>query len=125
MFLVVEEFNQLTPLQMVKAEHSIVDEVTVRDGGMVPIMTGGKDGWKFATASATVDVAMSLIPNNHKFANVTIAGVRVSQETPDPIRGHLDRNGLATDGGQFAEILRSTMSMRPSIATVMDWAAYR
>ena len=40
-FLVIEEFNQLTPVEMVKGECSIADEVVVEDGEKVPMLVGG------------------------------------------------------------------------------------
>ena len=49
-FLVIEEFNQLTPVQMVKGECSISPEVAERDGEKVPILVGGRDGEEFITA---------------------------------------------------------------------------
>ena len=124
-FLVIEEFNQLTPVGMVKGECSISDEVIVRDGERVPILIGGRDGEKFITAWATVDGAWPKLPNNQQLVNMILAGVRVGQDTSDPIRKHLDQNGLVTDDGRFVEMLRPTMSMRPSTATVMDTTAYR
>ena len=124
-FLVIEEFDQLTPVEMVKGECSISDEVTVRDGERVPILIGGRDGEKFITAWAIVDGAWPKIPNNQQLVNMILAGVRVGQETSDPIRKHLDQNGLITDDGRFVEMLRPAMSMRPSTATVMDSTAYR
>ena len=124
-FLVIEEFNRLTSVEMVKGECSISDEVTVRDGERVPILIGGRDDEKFITAWATVDGAWPKLPNNQQLVNMILAGVRAGQETSDPIRKYLEQNGLVTDDGRFVEMLRPTMSMRPSTATVMDTTAYR
>ena len=124
-YLVIEEFNQLTPVQMVKGECSISDEVVVRDGKKVPILVGGREGEKFITAWATVDGAWPELPNNQQLVNMILAGVRVGQQTPNPIRKYLDQNGLVTDDGRFVEMLRPTMSMRGSTATPMDATAYR
>ena len=124
-FLVIEEFNQLTPVEMVKGECSISDEVAMRDGEKVPILVGGREGKQFITAWATVDGAWPELPNNQQLINMILAGVRVGQQTSDPIRKYLDQNGLVADDGRFVEMLRPTMSMRGSTATVMDTAAYR
>ena len=124
-FLVIEESNQLTPVEMVKGECSIWDEVVVRDGEKTPILVGGREGEKFITAWHTVDGAWPELPNNQQWVNMMLAGVRVGQQTPDPIRKYLDQNGLMADDGRFVEMLRPTMSMRPSTATPMDTAAYR
>ena len=124
-FLVIEEFNELTPVEMLKGECSISDEVAVRDGEKVPILVGGREGEAFITAWATVDGAWPELPNNQLALNMVLAGVRVGQQTADPIRKYIDQTCLVTDDGQFVEMLRPTMSMRGSTATVMDNAAYR
>ena len=125
MFLVIEESNQLTPVEMVKGECSISDEVVVRDGEKVPILVGGREGEKFITAWATVDGAWPDLPNNQKLVNMILAGVRAGQQTSGPIRKYLDQNGLVTDDGRFVEMIRPTMSARGSTATPMDTTAYR
>ena len=124
-FLVIEEFNQLAPVEMVKGECSIADEVGVRDGKKEPMLVGGRDGEKFITAWATIDGAWPELPNNQQLVNMILAGVRVGQQTPDPIRKCLDGNGLVTDDGRFVEIIQPTTSARLSTATPMDTAAYR
>ena len=124
-FLVIEELSQLTPVEMVKGECSIADEVVVRDGKKVPILVGGREGEKFITAWATVGGAWPELPNNQQLMNMILAGVRVGQQTPDPIRKYLDQSGLVTEDGRFVEMLRPTMSMRGTTATPMDTEAYR
>jgi len=54
-----------------------------------------------------------------------LAGVRAAQQTPEPIRKHLDQDGFVTDGGQFVELMHPTGSARASTATPMDTEAYR
>ena len=124
-FLVVEEFNVLTPIEMDKGECSICDEVAVRNGEMVPVLIGGRGGEKFLTAWATVDGAWPELPNNQLLVNTILSAVRAGQETPNPIRKYLDQEGLVTDEGRFVEMLRPTMSMRGETATPMDSKAYR
>ena len=124
-FLVIEENNQLTPVEMVKGECSIADEVVVRDGKREPVLVGGREGEKFITAWATIDGAWPELPNNQQLVNMILAGVRVGQETSGPIRKYLDQNGLVTDDDRFVEMVRVTMSARGSTATPMDTAAYR
>ena len=60
-----------------------------------------------------------------QLVNMVLAGVRVGQQTPDPIRKCLDHSGLVTDDGQFAGMMRPTASARASTARPMDSAAYR
>ena len=100
-------------------------EMVERDGEKVPILIGGREGEEFITAWATVDGAWPELPNNQQLVNMILAGVRVGQQTSDPIRKYLDQNGLVTDDGRFVEMVRPTMSMRGSTSTVMDTAAYR
>ena len=65
------------------------------------------------------------MPNNQQLVNMILAGVRVGQQTPDPIRKYLDSNGLVTDKGRFVVMIQPTMSARLSTATPMDTLAYR
>ena len=124
-FLIIEEFNELTPVGMVNGECSISDEVVVRDGEKVPILVGGREGEKFITAWATIDGEWPELPNNQQLVNMILAGVRVGQQTSSPIPRHFGQDGIVTDEGRFVEMVRFTMSGRGSTATVMDTAAYR
>ncbi|MYD06528.1 MAG: hypothetical protein F4X07_06125 [Acidimicrobiaceae bacterium] len=125
LFLVIEESNQLTPVEMVNGECHILDEVVVRDGKPEPLLIGGRKGERFLIAWATSDGAWPDIPNNQKLANMILAGVRVGQQTADPILRYLDHEGLVTDSGRFVGAMRLTSSARLSSATPMDSKAYR
>ena len=105
-FLVIEEFNQLTPVEMVKGECSISDE-------------------EFIVACATVDGAWPELPNNQLLVNMILAGVRAGQQTSGPIRKYADLDCLVTDTGRFVEVMRPTASGGVSIVTPMDATAYR
>ena len=124
-FLVIEESNQLTPVKMIRGECSISDEVLVRDDEKIPVLVGGRENKKFITAWATVDGAWPTIPSNQQLVNLIMAGVRVAQQTPDPIRKYVDQSCLVTDGGRFVEMIRPTMSARLETVTVMDAKMYR
>ena len=124
-FLVLQEFNDLQPVEMNKGECSINPEVSVRNGEKVPILVGGRVGEEFITAWHTVDGAWPQIPNNDLLVNMILAGVRAGQQTADPIRKYLDHSGLVTVDGRFVEMLRPSISVRGSTATPMDSAAYR
>ena len=124
-YVVIEESNQLTPVEMVKGECSISDEIVVRDGKKSPILIEGRDGEQFITAWATIEGEWPELPNNQQSVNMILAGVRAGQQTPDPIHKYLDQNGLVTDDGRFVEMMRPTMSGRASTATTMNTAAYR
>ena len=95
-FLVIEEFSQLTPVEMKKGECSISDEVVLKDGEKVPMPTGGREGEQFITAWDTIDGAWPELPNNQQLVNMILAGVRVGQQTSEPICKYLDRK-LSSD----------------------------
>ena len=124
-FLVIEEYNELTPVQMMRGECSICDEVGEVDGEKVPMLIGGREGEQFITAWATVDGAWPELPNNRQLVNMILAGVRVGQETSDPIRKYVDQHCLTTDDDRFVTMLRPTMSARAETTTVMDTKTYR
>ncbi len=124
-FLVIEEVNQVTPVEMVKGECGILDEVIVEDGEKVPMIVGGREGEEFITAFATSDGAWPDLPNNQQLVNMVLAGVRVGQQTAGPIRKYLDMNGLVTDDGRFVGMSRPTASARVDITSPMDTTAYR
>ena len=125
MFVVIEEHNELSPVQMIKGECSISDEVLVRDGEKEPMLVGGRENQKFITACATSDGAWPTIPNNQQLVNLILVGVRVAQQTADPIRKYVDQSCLVTDDGRFVNMIRPTMSARLQTVTVMDAKAYR
>ena len=124
-FLVIEECSQLTPVEMIKGECSIFDEILVQDGKKVPLLIGGREGEQFITAWAAADGAWPELPNNQQLVNMILAGVRVGQQTPDPIRKYVDQKCLVTDDGRFVLMSQPTMSARAETATVMDNSAYR
>ena len=124
-FLVIEEFTELTPVKMINGECSIADEVVVRDGRREAMLVGGREGAEFITAWATIDGAWPELPNNQQLVNMILACVRAGQQTPDPIRKYLDMSGLVADDGRFVVMVRPTMSARLSTATPMDTTAYR
>ena len=125
-FLVVEEFNQLTPVQMVKGECGISDEVVERHGEKVPILVDGREGEEFITAWATIDGAWPELPSNQQLVNMILAGIRVGQQTSGPIPKYLDQNGLVTDDGRFVAMMRPTVSLpRLITATPMGAAEHR
>ncbi len=124
-FLVIEESNQLTPVEMVKGECSMSDEIVVEDGEQVPMLVGGREGEEFIIASPTIDGAWPELPNNQQLVNMILAGVRVGQKTPDPIGKYVDQNCLVTDDGRFVVMMRPTASVRLSKVTPMDTTAYR
>ena len=123
-FLVIEEFSQLTPVAMTKGECSIADETRMLDGEKVPLLKGGREGKQFITAWHTSDGSWPQLPNNQQTVNLILAGVRVGQGTPDPIRKHIDKKCLVTDDGRFVTMMSGpTMSARLSVVSPMDTAA--
>ena len=124
-FLVIEESNPLTPVEMVKGECGIWDETMTVDGEEMPRLVGGREGEQFIIAWHTVDGAWPELPNNQLLVNMILAGVRAGRQTPDPIRKDIDQKCLVTDDGQFVSMMQPTASARATTATVMDTAAYR
>lgn len=124
-FLVVEEDNELIPVEMVNGECSISDEVCEQDGEKVPMLIGGREDEKFITAWDATDGAWPEIPNNQQLVNMILVGIRVGQQMPAPIRKYVDQTCLVTDDGRFVTIMRPTMSARLETTTVMDSKAYR
>ena len=124
-FVVIEEDNELAPVEMIKGECSISDEVLVRNGEKIPALIGGREGEQFITAWATVGGAWPELPSNQQLVNLILAGVRVAQQAPDPIRKYVDQQCLVTDDGRFVAMVRGTVSARAETATVMDTKAYR
>ena len=111
-FLVIEESNKLTPVEMFKGECTVSDEVVKRDGKQEPILVGGREGEEFITAWHTVDGAWPDLPKNQVLVNTILAGVRAGQETPEPIRKFVDESCLVTSDGRFVLMVRPTMTVR-------------
>ena len=124
-FLVIEEFNQLTPVKMGKGECSISDEVVEEDGERIPMLIGGREGEKFVAAWPTVDGAWPELPNNQLLVNTILAGVRAVQRTSGPISKYEDQDCLVTDTGRFVVMMGPTASGGVSLVTPMDATAYR
>ena len=124
-FLVIEESCQLTPVEMVKGECFIIDEVVVEDGQAKHYLIGGREGEQFIAAHATVDGAWPELTNNQQRVNMILAGVRAGQQTQGPIHKYLDMDCLVADDGRFVSMVRLTASARVSTTMSMDTAAYR
>jgi len=124
-FLVVEEYNELTPTQMTNGECCILDEVEIQNGEREPVLIGGREGEQFVTAWATIDGAWPELPSNQQFVNLILVAVRVAQRTPEPIPKYVDQSCLLTTEGRFVVMNRPTASGRLGISTPMDSKAYR
>ena len=125
-FLIVEEVYQLSPVEMLNGECSIVDEVADREGEKVPYLIGGREGEKFIVAQAATDGAWPELPNDQLLVNVILAGVRVGQQAAGPIRKLLGHECLVTDDGRFVSMLgRLSAKAGVSLSTKMDTRAYR
>ena len=125
LFVVIEEFEQLTPTQMVKGECHIMPAVVMKDGEVIPLIIGGREGEEYILAMPTTDGEWPELPNNQQVVNLILAGVRVGQKTPEPIQRYLDMNGLVTDDRRFVTISQPTMSASIETLTQMDIKAYR
>ena len=123
--MVIEETCQLTPVEMKNGECYVFSETSVRDGHVVPMLTGGREGEEFILATATDDGVWPELPNNELTVNMILAGVRVGQQTTDPIKKHVDQQCLVTEDERFVVISQPAASARLSTATPMDSVALR
>lgn len=124
-YLVIEESNEITPVEMTKGECSISKEVLEKEDGKIPMLAGGREGEEFLTAWATVNGAWPELPNNQQIINLILAGVRVAQRTPGPILKYVDQSCLVTDEGRFVVIVQPRVSARGETSTPMNTKAYR
>ncbi|MCY3992711.1 MAG: hypothetical protein OXF50_15915 [Caldilineaceae bacterium] len=124
-FLVIEESNQLTPVNMLNGECSLLDEVVVRDGEKRQYLVGGREGEKFIAATLTVGGSWPELPNNQHLVNMILAGIRAGQEATRPIRKYLDLSCLVTDDGQFVTMLTPRATGGVDTSTTMNNLAYR
>lgn len=125
-FVVIKEDNELAPVEMINGECCLLDEVMVRNGEKIPALIGGREGEQVIAAWPTVDGAWPELPSNQQLVNLILAGVRVAQETPDPIRKYVEQDCLVTDDGRFVAMMPpATLSARLGTAKTMDTKAYR
>ena len=120
LFVVIQEYNELTPVRMEKGECSISNEILCLHGKTTAILQGGRKGRQFITAWATADGEWPDIPNNQQQVNMILAAVRVEQEATGPIRKHLDQSCLVTDDSQFVAVMRPTASARVETVMTLD-----
>ena len=124
-YLVIEETCQLSPVEMNNGECYALSEILVHDGKVTPLLTGGREGKEFIIATATDDGVWPELPNNELPVNMILAGVRVGQQTTDPIKKYVDQQCLVTDDERFVKISQPAPSARLSTTTPMDSVALR
>ena len=123
LFVVIEEIDELAPVEMNLGECSLCDEVIIEDGEPVPVLVGGRVGKKFIAAWATLDGAWPELPGDQRLVNLVMAGVRASQQFAGPIPKHLDQRCLVTDDGRFVDILRPSLgAATPTTASPLNAA---
>ena len=124
-YLVVEEQNTLSPVNMTNGECSVVEEVRERDGKVIANLSGGREGKTFIIAWHAVSGSWPTIPDNKDLVDMILAAVRAGQDSSEPIRRYVDQSCLVTDDGRFVVTIRPTASARLSTATNMDSNSYR
>ena len=125
LFVVIEEINELSPIEMSRGECSVCDEVIIEDAEQVPILVGGRLGKKFIAAWATLDGAWPELPSDQRMVNMVMAGVRAAQQFAGPIRKHLDQRCLVTDDDRFVDIVRPSLgAATATTASPMNAASY-
>ena len=102
-----------------------LSETLVHDGKVTPLLTGGREGKEFIVATATDDGVWPELPNSELPVNMILAGVRVGQQTTDPIRKYVEQQCLVTDDERFVVMMQPAVSFRLSTATPMDSVALR
>ena len=103
-FLVIEETNQLTPVEMTEGECTVRDETFESDGETLSLLKGGREGEKFVTAWATSDGAWPELPNNQTLVNMILAAVRAGQQTTGAIPRCVDQSCLVTEEGRYVMV---------------------
>ena len=125
-FVVIEEDSELAPVEMKNGECCLLDEVMVRNGEKMPALIGGRQGEQFIAAGPTVGGAWPELPSNQQLVNLILAGVRVAQQTAEPIRKYAEQECLVTDDGRFVAMMPpATVSARLGTAKEMDAKGYR
>ena len=124
-FVVIEEFNQLAPVEMVKGECVICEEVIVQNAERIALLVGGRDNRRFVVAFHTVDGAWPEPPSNQRLVNLILAGIRAGQRTTGPIGKYVDNECFVTDDNRFVAIMRMEMSADATVLREMDAVAYR
>ena len=121
-FLVIEESNRLTPTHMNNC--ILWEEMMVLDGERVPRLVGGREEEEFITAVPTTGGVWPKIPKNQQVINMILAGVRVGQQTPDPIQKYVDLECLLTDDSRFVMMMTIEGEAKGTIVTEMGSAAF-
>ncbi len=124
-YLIVEEQNSLSPVNMTSGECSILEEVQERDGKMIANLIGGREGKTFIVAWHAVGGSWPTIPDNKDLVDMILAAVRAGQDCSEPIRRYIDQSCLVTDDGRFVTTIRPTASARLSTAMNIDSKSYR
>ena len=121
LFVVIEDIDELAPVEMNRGECCECDEAVIEDGEQVSILVGGRVGKKCMIAWATLDGAWPELPSDQRMVNLVMAGVRASQKFAGPIRKHLDQRCLVTDDGRFVDIVgRSLGAATVTTASPLD-----
>lgn len=124
-FLVTEEACKLPPVDLHRGECRILDEVVHRNGKTEPLLVGGREGQRFISAHFTTDGAWPDLPNNQHLVNMILAGVRVAQQSAEPISKLLDLDCLVTIDGQFVNMVRPELTASANTGVPMDNKALR
>ena len=124
LFVVIEEVDEVVPVEMNRGECSVSDEVLTKGGEQVPMLIGGREGQEFIIACATADGAWPELPADQRQLNLVMAGVRAAQQYAGPIRKLLDQRCLVTDDGRFVAIMLPTMHAAASTHTPLDATGY-
>ena len=124
-YLIVEEQNALSPVNMTNGECSILDEVQERDGQMSANLVGGREGKTFIVAWHAVGGSWPTIPDNQDLVDMILAAVRAGQDSSEPIRRYVDTSCLVTGDGRYVATIRPTASAKLSTAKNMDSKSYR
>ncbi len=124
LFVVIEESDDLTAVEMSRGECSVSDEVITTDGDHVSMLIGGREGKQFITAWATVDGSWPELPADQTLVNMVMACVRAGQQHAGAIRKLLDQRCLVTDDGRFVVIMQPTMHAAVTGVAPLDAANY-
>lgn len=125
LFLVIEEVNELSPVEMIKGECAVIPEVLDYGDKKEQKLIGGREGDYFIMAYLTIGGAWPEVPNNERWINLVLAGVRAGQRVSGAVLKHVDSACFVTDDDQFVATSQIRGTLRATRTTTLTPRDYR
>ena len=113
LFLVIEQYSEITPTELSDGQCFKVDEV--RDGEAV--IEGGREGERALVAVRTVDCPWPDYRCDKDRVNIVLAGVKAVQDVPSSIRQLYECSCFVSSEGEAVSILNYTTTTSASAST--------